>query len=380
MIYLDHAATTPAHEDVVDATNPYLREQYHNPSAQYATGAGDGLETGRRRVASLLGCDPEEVVVTGGGSEADNLALKGLFDGREGGHLVTSAIEHPAIEESCRWLERRGIEVTRVSPGADGRIDPDDVRSAVRPETDLVSIMHANNETGVIQPVEEIAEIAREHGALVHSDTVQTAGKLPIDVDAMGLDMASLSAHKFYGPKGVGALYVRTDVAADLDPVIHGGGQERGLRSGTENVPGVVGMGVAAERALADREERAERLSSLRDEFVDRVRETTDGRLIGHPDRRLPGYALFCFEGASGARIVDDLAEEGIAVSSGSACHSGTPSPSTVLTEMGVDPDVALGAVRFSMGRHTTANDVDRTITALRDVLERRSASENGDL
>ena len=369
MIYLDHAATTYPHDDVVDAMEPYVRDRYHNPSAQYARGAVGGLETARGQVAELLGCEPTEVVFTGGGSEADNLALKGTLGGDSDGHLVTSTIEHPAIEESSRWLERRGVDVTRVSPRADGRIDPDDVRDAIRPETALVSVMHANNETGVVQPIETIAEIAGEYGALVHSDTVQTAGKLPTDVDAMGLDVASLSAHKFYGPKGVGALYVREELQADLEPVIHGGGQERGLRSGTENVPGLVGMGVAAERALEDRDERADRLSSLRDEFVDRIRETTDGRLIGHPERRLPGYALVCFDGASGSRIVEELADRGIAVSSGSACHSGTPSPSSVLTEMGVDPDTALGAVRFAMGRRTTADEVDRTVTALRDIL-----------
>lgn len=371
MIYLDHAATTKPHDDVIEAMEPYLREQYYNPSAQYASSAADGVRTARQQVAELLGTSSESIVVTGGGSEADNLALKGVFDHKTGGHLVTSTMEHPAVEESCRWLERHGVDVTRVSPGSDGRIDPTDVKDALRPGTDLISIMHANNETGVIQPINEIATIAHSHDALVHSDTVQTAGKIPLDVEEIGLDMASLSAHKFYGPKGVGALYVREGVDMDLEPLIHGGGQERGLRSGTENVPGIVGMGVAAKRAREDLSQRVERLSELRDEFITRVRNMSSAQLMGHRDHRLPGYALFCFEGVSGSQLVEELAEHGIAVSSGSACHSGTPSPLTVLIEMGVSPETALGAVRFSMGRHTSAAEIDQTVTALENVLER---------
>lgn len=373
MIYLDHAATTPPHDDVVAAMEPYLESHYHNPSAGYADSAAEGLETARERVAALIGATPESIVFTGGGSEADNLALKGVVDttpGDSDGHVVTSAMEHDAIEETCRWLERCGVEVTRVSPREDGRVDPAAVEDAIRPDTEIVSIMHANNETGVVQPLEEIVAVAHERGALVHSDTVQSVGKLSVDVEALGLDMASLSAHKFYGPKGVGALYVRDGLEAELEPLIHGGGQEGGLRSGTENVPGLVGMGVAAERARTDLDERADRLSGLRDDFVRRVRETTDGTLVGHPERRLPGYALFCFEETTGAQIVDALADRGIAVSSGSACHTGTVSPSRVLTEMGIDAQTALGAVRFSMGRRTTADDVDQAVAALEEALE----------
>ncbi|UWG52192.1 Cysteine sulfinate desulfinase/cysteine desulfurase or related enzyme [Halalkaliarchaeum sp. AArc-CO] len=373
MIYLDHAATTLPHEDVVAAMEPYLESHYHNPAAGYADRAAEGLETARERVATLIGAPPASIVFTGGGSEADNLALKGIVDtaaGENRGHVVTSAMEHDAIEETCRWLERRGVEVTRIAPREDGRVDPAAVEDAIRSDTVIVSIMHANNETGVVQPLQEIATVAHEHGALVHSDTVQSAGKLPVDVERLGLDMASLSAHRFYGPKGVGALYVRDGLEAELEPLIHGGGQEGGLRSGTENVPGLVGMGVAAERARADLEERADRLSGLRDDFVRRVREVSGGTLVGHPEQRLPGYALFCFEEATGAQLVDALADRGIAVSSGSACHTGTASPSRVLTEMGIDAQTALGAVRFSMGRHTTADDVDQAVAALEDALE----------
>lgn len=372
MIYLDHAATTKPHKDVIEAMELYLREHYHNPSAQYASNATDGVRIAKNQVAELLRTSSDSIVVTGGGSEADNLALKGVFNSKAGGHLVTSTIEHPAVEESCRWLERHGVEVTRVSPGSKGRIDPADIQDALRPETDLVSIMYANNETGVIQPVKEIATIAHSHDTPVHSDTVQTVGKIPLGVEEIGIDMASLSAHKFYGPKGVGALYVCEGVDMNFEPLIHGGGQEGGLRSGTENVPGIVGMGIAAKRAQEDLSERVERLSELRDEFITRVRNTANGQLMGHRDHRLPGYALFCFEGVSGSQLADELADHGIAVSSGSACHSGTPSPSTVLTEMGVSPETALGAIRFSMGRHTSAADIDQTVTALENVLEGR--------
>lgn len=227
--------------------------------------------------------------------------------------------------------------------------------------------MHANNETGVIQPLEAIGEITDDHDVLFHSDTVQSAGKIPVDVDAFGLDLASLSAHKFYGPNGVGALYVREGV--DIEPLIHGGGQEHGLRSGTENVAGLVGMGKAADLALNDLDERRERLTNLREEFVAAVRDTNDAELIGHPDHRLPGYALFCFPGRASIDLVDALADRDIAVSGGSACHADDPSPSRVLLEMGIDPDLALGAVRFSMGRTTTSDDIDHVIEALNEVL-----------
>lgn len=241
---------------------------------------------------------------------------------------------------------------------------------ALRPETDLVSIMHANNETGVVQPIDAIADVAHDNGALVHSDTVQSAGKLPLDVEGKGLDMASVSAQTFYGPKGVGALYVREGVRADLEPLNHGGGQEGGLRSGTENVPGIVGMGVEADRVREDREERAQRLTELREDLVRLVRNRTDGELVGHHADRLPGYATICFEGVAGSDIVEALAERGIAVSSGSACHSGMSTPSTVLTEIGIDPAKALGAVRFSMGRDTVSEDVLKAVDRLQDSLE----------
>lgn len=370
MIYLDHAATTYPHGDVVQAMDPYLIEHIHNPSAQYATGAAEGVRTARRRVATLIGTDPDSIVFTGGGSEADNLALKGLFTNTPDAHLVISSIEHPAVEETARWLEQRGANVTRITPNEDGRIDPLSVESAIRPDTRLVSIMHANNETGIVQPVEEIAQITDENDVLFHSDTVQSAGKIPLDVESIGLDLASLSAHKFYGPKGIGALYVRDGLRSEIEPVIHGGGQEGGLRSGTENVPGIVGMGVAAKRARESRDERAERLVELNEEFITLIRDKTGGELIGDRTNRLPGYSLFCFDTVTGPDMVEALSERGIAVSSGSACHSGITAPSRVLTEMGIGPKLAMGAVRFSMGRDTAREDVLRAADATEHALE----------
>jgi cysteine desulfurase len=367
MIYMDHAATTYPHEDVVDAMHPFLATHYHNPSAVYATEEARAIDGARRSVGSLLGAAPDTVVFTGGGSEADNLALKGLIDAKDGDHVVTTTIEHSAVVETCNWLERNGVDVTRISPDAHGRVDPADVEAALRPDTAIVSIMHANNVTGVVQPLEAIGRITDDHDVVFHSDTVQSAGKIPIDVDELGLDLASLSAHKFYGPNGVGALYVRNGVG--LEPLVHGGGQERGLRSGTENVSGLVGMGTAAELAMADMDERRKRLTGLREELVEAVLSLTDAEVIGHPDHRLPGYATICFPAGTGSQLIGALAERGVSVSGGSACHSGDPTPSRVLVEMGVDPDLALGAVRFSMGRETTRDDVEQVVEALRTIL-----------
>ncbi|MFB6083494.1 MAG: cysteine desulfurase family protein [Halorientalis sp.] len=367
MIYMDHAATTYPHEDVIEAMQPYLETHTFNPSASYASEEAAAVADARESVADLLGADPGHIVFTGGGSAADNLALKGVIDATDGDHVVTTTIEHSAVIETCNWLEERGVEVTRIAPGSDGRVDPADIAEAIRPDTAIVSVMHANNETGVVQPLEAIGDITDDHDVLFHSDTVQSAGKIPVDVDDLGLDLASLSAHKFYGPNGVGALYVRDCV--DLEPLIHGGGQEHGLRSGTENVAGLVGMGKAAELAMADVDERRERLTDLRDEFVTAVQERTDAELIGHPDYRLPGYAMLCFPGQTSSQLIDALEERNIAVSGGSACHSGDPSPSRVLVEMGVDLELALGAVRFSMGRETTRDDVEQVIGTLQTIL-----------
>jgi len=368
MIYLDHAATTEPHEEVIAAMQPYLEDHHCNPSAVYATAEADAVRNARTAVADLLGTSDRNIVFTGGGSEADNLALKGAVEAADGQHVVTTTIEHSAVIETANWLEEHGIDVTRVTPGRDGRVDPVDVADAIQPDTAIVSVMHANNETGVIQPLEAIGEITDEHDVLFHSDTVQSAGKIPIDVDELGLDLASLSAHKFYGPKGVGALYVRDGV--ELEPIIHGGGQERGLRSGTENVPGIVGMGRAAALAVDDMAERRGRLAELRDELVATLQTETGATLVGHADRRLPGYAMMGFPELSGADLAQAFADRDIAVSSGSACHSGDRSPSQVLMEMGLDTSRAFGGIRFSLGRDTTRENIQYVKDQLGHVLE----------
>ncbi|KXB03610.1 hypothetical protein AKJ47_01915 [candidate division MSBL1 archaeon SCGC-AAA261G05] len=373
-VYLDHAATTPLAEEAVSAMRPFLEGRHENPSASYGGSAKRAVEDARGKVASLFDTDRENVIFTGCGSESDNMAVKGVFETEDGDHIVTSTIEHPAVRNACSFLERKGADVTWVSPDEDGRINPSDVENAVREDTILISIMHANNETGVIQPLREIGEIADENDVLFHSDTVQSAGKIPTPADEIGLDLASLSAHKFYGPKGVGALYVRD--GTELEPLIHGGGQERGLRGGTENVSGIVGMGKAAELALADLEERKNRLSGLRERLIEEVRGRTGARLVGDPENRLPGYALFCFEDMSGPEIVEALAERGIAASSGSACHSGDPEPSRVLKEMGVERKYATGTLRISMGRKTTEEDVDKVVKNLEEITEEVRSSK----
>ncbi|KXB05268.1 hypothetical protein AKJ51_05195, partial [candidate division MSBL1 archaeon SCGC-AAA382A20] len=342
--------------------------------ASYAADVSQAVSEARRKVASLFNTEREHLIFTGCGSESDNLAIKGTLEGKDGNHIITSTIEHPAVRNTCRFLERKGVDVTWISPDEDGKVNPSDVNEAVREDTALISIMHANNETGVIQPLEEIGEIAEENDVLLHSDTVQSAGKILTKADEIGLDLASLSAHKFYGPKGVGALYVREGV--DLEPIIHGGGQEKGLRGGTENVPGIVGMGEASELALEDMEERKQRLSALRRKLVEEVEERTDGRLVGDPENRLPGYALFCFEAMPGAEIVEALVKRGIATSSGSACHSGDPEPSRVLREMGIEKGLATGALRISMGRNTSENEIDEVVKHLEELAGKKNFSK----
>lgn len=367
MIYLDHAATTRPHDDVLAAMAPFHSSRFYNPSALYADGTSKAIEHARNQVAALFDAAAENIVFTAGGSEADTLAVVGAIAAGDGAHVVTSTIEHPAVRNACRALERQGVAVSWVSPEADGRVDPRAIEAAIRAETALISVMHANNETGVVQPIEEIGQLADDHGVTFHSDTVQSVGKIPTAADTLGLDLASLSAHKLYGPKGVGALYVREEV--DLEPVVHGGGQERGLRGGTEHVAGVVGLGRAAELALADRTERAERLQRLRARLVDEVLDRTEARLIGHPEHRLPGYATFGFEGHTGAELVECLADRGIACSSGSACHAGTIEPSRVLVEMGVPHELATGALRFTSGRETTRAEVETAASTVADIV-----------
>ena len=373
--YLDHAATAPLDPRVAEEMRPFVSGGWcGNPSSLHAPGrhARAAVDDARQHVATLLHASPDEIVFTASGTEASNLALVGAMTPAPGGHLVTSAFEHPAVLATARHLEERGWAVTYLPVGADGLVDPDALRRALRPETRLVSVMVANNVVGTIQPWVELGRIAREHGALFHTDAVQGVGKLPLDVGAQPIDLLSLSAHKLGGPQGVGALFVRRGLR--LGPVTHGGGQEGGLRAGTENVPAIVGLGRAAELARAEMAVEAARLVGLRDRIIDEVLARLPGAyLIGDRFRRLPGHVCLGFSGLEGdaIRLLLALDQAGIAVSSGSACssrHAGEPSH--VLAAMGHDQLRARGALRISLGR---GND-DHDVGYLLDVLPRAVA------
>ena len=374
-VYLDNNATTFVAPAVRDAMLPYLGEVCGNPSSIHTSGrdARAAVEAARRSVARLVGARPREIVFTAGGSEADNLALKGVTAAhrdRHGraGHVVTSAIEHPAVLATCRYLERTGWRVTYVGVDADGIVAPDAVRAALAPDTVVVSVMTANNEVGTVQPVADLAAVTHAAGALFHTDAVQAAGKIPVDVVSLGIDLASFSAHKIHGPKGVGALYVRKGVA--IEPLVHGGRQEAGLRAGTENVAAVVGMGRAAELALAGLGD-AGRLRDLRDRLEAGIRELVPGaRRNGHPEHRLPNTLNLTLPGLRGESLVIALDRHGVALSSGSACKSGSPDPTHVLLAMGATPEDAHCAVRLSLSSDTTGDDVDAALGALAHVLD----------
>ncbi len=375
MIYLDHNATTPVDPRVFEAMKPYLTEKYGNPSSIYRAGQDvrKAVEDARDLVAALLGATSREVYFTSGGTESDNTAIKGIALNRGSGHVITSAIEHPAVLEAVKWLEKRGFTATYVGVDSDGLVDPGEVRDAVRDDTILISIMHANNEVGTIQPIEEIAAIAREKGVPFHTDAVQTAGKLGIDVDAMGIDLLSLSAHKFYGPKGVGALYVRKGTR--FDPCVHGGHQERGVRGGTENVAGIVGLGKAAEIAAAEMDEERVRVGRLRDRLERGLAERiTDLEFNGHREKRMYNTASVIVKYVEGEAMLLNLDYHGIAASSGSACTSGSLDPSHVLLAMGLPAPTAHGSLRFSLGRGTTEDDIDKVIEVLPPIVEKLRA------
>jgi cysteine desulfurase len=368
-IYLDYNASTPVDPRVVAAMRPYLDDAFGNPSSGHwaSTPAKAALENGRGQVAALLGSGADEVVFTSGGSEANNLALKGVFFalGRKGAHIVTTAVEHPAILSPCRFLERLGAEVTYLPVDGAGRVDPDDLRRAITPRTVLVSVMHANNEVGTIQPIAELARVARERDVLFHTDAAQSAGKIPTNVNDLGVDLLSIAGHKLYAPKGVGALYVRRGVA--LEPLIHGAGHESGRRAGTESALLAVALGEAC--ALAMDLSAMDDVRRLRDAFWDGLRARFGERAVlnGHPEHRLPNTLNVSFVGTSGAELLAKL--HGVAASTGAACHAGQVELSPVLKAMGVPPEVGMGAIRFSLGRHTTDEEIDTVMQRLADVL-----------
>jgi len=368
-IYLDNNASTPIAPSVRQAMAPYLAEPFGNPSSSHWAGAParEAVETARAHVAALLGCAPDEVVFTSGGTEANNAALTGAFFAAEvrSRHIVTTLIEHPAIIEPCHFLERLGATVTYVGVDATGMVDPDDIRRALRPDTILVSVMHANNEVGTIQPLAEIARVTREAGVPLHSDAAQSVGKLATDVDALGVDLLSIAAHKFYGPKGVGALYVRRGIR--LEPFMHGASHESGRRAGTENILLDVGLGAAAELArdrtwtIGVRDLRDRFWAALQGRFGERV------QLNGHPAERLCNTLSVDFVGRVGSEILAAL--PGVAASTGSACHADRVTLSAVLEAMRVPPEVGIGAVRFSLGRSTTWEQLDIVIEDLATAL-----------
>ena len=374
-IYLDHAATTPLDPRVRHAMEPYLDGVFGNPSSLHWAGrqAHDAVEAGRGEVAALLGARPAEIVFTASGTESDNLAVLGALGAmQDPRHVITSAFEHPAVLEPCRFLERQGVEVTYLPVSAEGIVAPEALAAALRPTTRLVSVMAANNVVGTVQPTAELAALAHEAGALFHTDAVQAAGKLPLNVGRSPVDLLSLSAHKLHGPKGIGALYVRPGV--ELSPIVYGGGQERGLRSATENVAAIVGLGQAALLARAEMGEESARLVGLRERVLAAVTgEIDNAYLIGHPYQRLPGYLCFGFSGqeADAIRLLFALDDAGIAVSSGSACSAhNAGEPSYVLTAMGFDTIRARGSLRISMGRFTSDDDIDQLLTALPKAAE----------
>lgn len=366
MIYMDYNATTPVDPRVLEAMLPFIKEHYGNPSSQHKLGkvARDAVEKARAQVASLLGASPEEIVFTSGGSESNNTVLQGVARAYSGKprHIITAQCEHPSVLKPCHFLEAEGVEITFLPVDVKCRVDPEDVRKALRSHTILISIMHANNEVGTIQPISEIGKIAREAGVLFHTDAAQSVGKIPVSVKELGVDFLTMAGHKLYAPKGVGALYVKSGV--ELKPLIQGASQERGRRAGTESVPLIVGLGEACALAQAALEQEATRIRSLRDRLHQAMAEKFRKLVLnGHPEERLPNTLNVSFPGYLGASLLEEL--DGVCASVGSACHEGSGEISPVLRAMGVPEEVAMGAVRFSLGRWSTQEEVDQVAEAI---------------
>jgi cysteine desulfurase len=376
-IYLDHAATTPTHPEVVKAMLPYFTDAFGNPSSIHSLGQETkaAVEEAREKVAHLIGARSDEIVFTSGGTEADNFAVKGVAyaNRQRGNHIITTSIEHHAVLEPCKFLEEQGFEVTYLRVDKYGLVDPEDVRKAITDKTILISVMHANNEIGTIEPIPEIARIAREQKIYFHTDAVQTTGHIPVNVDALGVDLLSISAHKIYGPKGVGALYIRKGTR--IVPFMHGGEQERGRRASTENVPAMVGFGKTVEIAESEMKGEMEHLTSLRDELIRGLFERIEGiYLNGHPSQRLPNNVNVSVEFVEGESMAISLDLEGIAASTGSACASSAIEASHVLLALGLPPWLCHGSLRLSLGRETTQEDIDRVLEVLPRIVSRLRA------
>lgn len=373
MIYLDNAATTKTAPEVVEAMLPYFTEQYGNASSIYGLGAASkkAVSQARQVIADSLGAKPDEIYFTAGGSEADNWALKATAEAyaSKGKHIITSKIEHHAILHTCEYLEKKGYEVTYLDVDEYGLVDPEAVRAAIRPDTILISIMFANNEIGSIEPIAEIGAIAKEKGILFHTDAVQAFGQLPIDVDACHIDMLSASAHKLNGPKGIGLLYIRTGVR--IRSFVHGGAQERNRRAGTENVPSIVGFGVAVERAVRTMQERTAKETELRDYLIKRLAEVPYSHLNGHPVKRLPNSVNYSFSFIEGESMLIMLDMKGICASSGSACTSGSLDPSHVLLAIGLKHEEAHGSLRLTLSEENTKEELDTVVEAVKGIVQR---------
>ncbi|MDH5174243.1 MAG: cysteine desulfurase NifS [Elusimicrobiota bacterium] len=374
-IYLDHAATTPVHPRVAEAMAPYFSKDFGNPSTLYSYGreAKGALEKARAKVARLIGAkQPEEIVFTSGGTEADNFALCGIAwaNQEKGNHIITTSIEHHAVINICKFLEKRGFKVTYLPVDKDGLVDTMEVKRAITEGTILVSVMHANNEIGTVEPIEEIAEIVKEKGIYFHTDAVQTLGHLPLNVDKMKVDLLAISAHKLYGPKGVGALYLRR--GTKIVPFLYGGEQENKRRASTENVAGIVGFGEACSLAEKDMAEEEKRLTYLRDKFIEGIlKGIKHSRLNGHPKKRLPGNVNVSVEGVEGESMLLNLDLAGVCASSGSACTSSILEPSHVLTAIGISPEVAHSSLRFTLGRENNEEDVNYVLKVLPGIVEK---------
>jgi len=376
-IYLDYAATTPTHPEVMKAMLPYFTESFGNPSSIHSYGqeAKDAIERARNKVAALIGAKTEEIVFTGSGTEADNFAVKGVALSRQakGNHIITSLIEHPAVLETCKFMEKQGFSVTYLPVDGYGLVDPNDVKKAITKKTILVSIMHANNECGTIEPVAQIGNIAREAEIYFHTDAVQTAGHIPLDVNKLNVNLLSISAHKLYGPKGVGALYIRKGTR--ISSFMHGGNQERGRRASTENVPGIVGFGKAAEIALQEMLEEAQKLTALRDRLIEGIlRGIEYTQLNGHPVTRLPNNVNVSINYVEGESILLNLDLDGICASTGSACTSADLEPSHVLVAMGLPHLQAHSSLRFTLGKWTTEEEINKVLEVLPGIVSKLRA------
>ena len=376
-IYLDHAATTKLKKEVLDAMLPFLTEQYGNPSSIYTLGreAKKAMDSAREQVAKAINAQPNEIYFTSSGTESDNWAIKGVAyaNKQKGKHIITSNIEHHAVLHTCEFLEKEGFEVTYIPVDNEGIIKLDELKKAIRPDTILISVMLANNEIGTIQPIKEISKIAKEHGIYLHTDAVQAVGSIPVDVNDLGVDLLSLSGHKIYGPKGVGVLYVKS--GTKISPFIHGGGQERGKRAGTENVANIVGIGKAIELATQDIKAYSSHLQKLRDMTIEEILKTIPhSRLNGHAEKRLPGNVNISFEYIEGESILLMLDSKGISASSGSACTSGSLDPSHVLLAIGLPHEIAHGSLRLTFGEENTKDDVKYLLDVLPPIIEKLRA------